>query len=228
MSDFGESSWEEKDSSSGKDIYMRLEQGDNFVRILTQPYKYSVYFYGADEKGKGGSRIIACEDGSKDPIKALGIKPKIRFLMGVIDRKTNSYKILDTAYSVYKSLKNFSGSPKWGNPTGYDINIKVDKNGAPSDYYSVLPDPKEPLSEADRKFLDCINLEDLKKRTEPLPVERMIELMEIIDRKRSSSGSPNKTNHVEKQPEVVAQKVTREEVEKQVDSSDIDFPSFDG
>jgi hypothetical protein len=224
MSDFGEASWEEKDSSSNKDIYMRLEQGDNFVRILTKPYKYSVYFYGADEKGKGGSRIIACEEGSKDPIKALGIKPKIRFLMGVIDRKTNTYKILDTAYSVYKSLKNFSNSAKWGNPTEYDINIKVDKNGAPSDYYSVLPDPKEPLSEADRKILSSVNIEDLQIRSAPLTPERMVELMEIIDRKKGEKSSPVAAV---KQPEVVAQRVTKEEVENRVASSDIDFPSFD-
>lgn len=222
MSDFGASTWGVSDNSGkSSDSYMRLEQGDNFVRILTRPYKYAMYFYGADNKGKGGSRIIACEDASKDPIKALGLKPKIRFLMGVIDRKTKTYKILDAAYSVYKDIQNLSTSKKWGNPTEYDINIKVDKNGAPSDYYSVIPDPKEPLSEADRELLECVNEKDLIERAAPFTAKRMIELMEIIDRKKEKIS-------VEKKVDIVAQNVTKEDVERQVADSDIDFPSFDG
>jgi hypothetical protein len=230
MANFGEMSWDDDNTGkkSSSDIYMRLEQGINPVRILTKPYKYMVYFYGADDKGKGGSRVIACEDTTKDPIAALGIKPKVRFLMGIIDRKTQTYKILDAAYSVFKDINNLSNSAKWGKPTQYDINIKVDKNGAPSDYYAVIPDPKEPLSEADRAILAQVDENDLRERSAPLTPERMTELMEMIDKRKNEKSNPTvSTVTADKTPEVVSQTVSEIEVKKKVNDSDIDFPAFD-
>lgn len=165
-----------KPLSGGKDEWMRLEQGNNELRIITDPYQYVEHRYKAEgDKGYGDRiRCSAVAYGScpicdmRDPKTGKQLyPPKKRWLLGVIDRKTNTPKILDISKSVFMALKKFNSNERIGDPKKYDINIEVDKNADPVNYYSVQNYPKEPLSEADVELKKSFNLESLKKRCVP-------------------------------------------------------------
>ncbi len=87
--------------------------------------------YCSNPDGKG--TCLACD---------LGLKASSRWYLGVIELKTNLYKILDVSWQVYSQIKNLANETEtWEDPTKYDINIIVNKNGGPTGYYSVQPIP---------------------------------------------------------------------------------------
>ena len=61
----------------------------------------------------------------------------------------------------------------YGDPSKYDIDVVVNPNGGPTDYYKVVGLPKEPLSPEDQVIRDKVDLEDLKRRVHPPTVEKV-------------------------------------------------------
>jgi hypothetical protein len=172
---FGEISWADDFQGSAKknskDLWLRLEKGENYMRIITQPYQYITHKYkkeGDTNPKSFGQKINCSMANGSCPLCALGDKAKPRWLLGVISRKDNTFKILDISYAVFLQIKKLVKNVKYyGDPTKYDINIEVDPNGGATGYYTVQPLPKEPLSASDQKILDEVDLEDLVRRVTP-------------------------------------------------------------
>jgi len=104
----------------------------------------------------------------KDPLMEspwLLERPTRRWYIGVIDRDTNSYKLLDISSSIFKKLQVLNKIK--GDPTGYDVSIVKDSNAAPANYYEVIPGDKEPLSAADIELKEQVDIEDIKRRVTP-------------------------------------------------------------
>jgi hypothetical protein len=141
------------------------------MRIITQPYQYITHKYkkeGDNNPKSFGQKINCSMANGSCPLCALGDKAKPRWLLGVISRKDNTFKILDISYAVFLQIKKLVKNVKYyGDPTKYDINIEVDPNGGATGYYTVQPLPKEPLSASDQKILDEVDLEDLVRRVTP-------------------------------------------------------------
>jgi hypothetical protein len=160
------------DNKGGKDEFLRLAPGSNVIRILTLPHQYYQHRY-MDSSGAGkkyGYRINCSGSNGSCDVCARGDKPKRRWLLGVIDRKTNSYKILDIGYSIFKELKDYASSESWGDPSKYDIDIKVDPAGGPTSYYHCIPSPPKPLTATDLVLRDEHGVEALVRRsTAPEP-----------------------------------------------------------
>jgi hypothetical protein len=178
--EWGDSSSGSSNKENNKDLYLKLEQGSNKVRILTKPQKYMTH-KGVKKVGEQGfGRKIPCskENGSC-PLCDKGLKAQTRYLVGVLDRKTNAYKVLDISYGVFQDIKNLNADDIWGDPTKYDISLIVDKNAAPAKYYTVQPIPHKPLSAAEQVIRDNVDMEYLKKKVEPLQSESV---QKIIDK----------------------------------------------
>jgi hypothetical protein len=178
MTTFGEISWNDdvfagdKKQTNSKDLFIRLDEGSNEMRIVTQPFQYLVHKYKKeDDKGFGQKVHCSMMHGSC-PLCATGDKAKARWLLGVISRKTGTYKILDISFAVFGQIRKYARATRWGDPTKYDIDIIVDKNGGATGYYSVQAIPKEPLSAEDQKVRDTqVDLDDLKRRVTPPSAE---------------------------------------------------------
>ena len=100
----------------------------------------------------------------------------------VISRKTGTYKILDISFAVFSQIRKLArNTQRWGDPTKYDIDIVVDKNGGATGYYSVQPISKEPLSAEDQKIKDDADLDDLKRRCTPPTVEQVQKRIDKIN-----------------------------------------------
>lgn len=164
----------EKKTTNNKDTWLRLENGNNVIRLVTAPHQYSVHKGIKAEGDKGFGQKVSCSliHGSC-ALCSLDNKPGLRWLLGVIDRKTSSYRILDVSYQVFSQIKKLAKETEvWGDPTKYDLNIIVDTNGGPTGYYSVQPRPHKPLSAEDQNLRDNADLEELKRKVTPLTPEQ--------------------------------------------------------
>jgi hypothetical protein len=195
MSTFGEVSWNDdvfggdgKKNTNNKDLFLRLDEGSNEMRIVTQPFQYLVHKIKKDPNNPKdfGQKVSCSAAHGSCPACESGDKAKPRWLLGVISRKTGTYKILDISFAVFSQIRKYArNTARWGDPTKYDIDIVVDKNGSPMSYYSVQAISKEPLSAADQVIKDAADIDDLKRRVTPLTPEqvqkRMNKIMGLAD-----------------------------------------------
>jgi len=211
---YGLTNWDEveikKPNQGNKRVdYMKLDNGDNVVRIITKPHEYTLYRYKTNKDDPGyGTRILAPVGYDSDPLKEKGLKPQRRWLVGVISRRTQAYNILDLSPQAFKGIQELVRDEDWGDPSQYDLNIKVDKQAGPSGYYTIIPKSKKPLSAADLELKQQVDLDDLKRRCTPPTPEQVIERIKAIDEK--SNGGTEATATTEG------------------DEEDINFPAVDG
>lgn len=185
MTTFGEVSYSDdvyggdskKGNNNSKDLFLRLGEGSNELRLVTAPFQYLVHKYKKDASNpKDFGQKIGCSAlHGECQLCAGGDKAKPRWFYGVIDRKTGIYKVLDISFAVFSQIRKLArNTQRWGDPTKYDIDIVVDKNGGATGYYSVQPISKEPLSAADQQIKDSADLDDLKRRCTP-PTAEMVQ-----------------------------------------------------
>jgi hypothetical protein len=180
---------------NSKDLFLRLDEGQNIVRLVTQPFQYLVHKVKKDPNNSKdfGQKVKCSAIHGKCAICETNDKAKPRWLLGVISRKGNvsSYKILDISFAVFSQIRKYAKNLQYfGDPTKYDLNIEVDKNGGATGYYSVQALTKEPLSATDQVIKDSVDLEDLKRRATPFTVEQVQTQLERI---YGPEGLPSKT-----------------------------------
>jgi hypothetical protein len=188
MNKIGEQSWQSAKSGSGsdgaqKDNFLRLSPGSNVVRILTLPHEYYQHKL-VVEGGKRWGYRIGCgspENNIDCAVCQRGDKPKRRWFLGVIDRKTGQYKVLDIGWSVYSNILTYVNDPDWGDCSAYDVDIIVNPHSGPQDYYKTAPKPKKPLSEEDLRLKAENPTENLNKRCQPWTAERIQAELNKID-----------------------------------------------
>jgi|SRR5579885_1394408 len=189
MTTFGEVSWNddvfggsEKKQSNSKDLFLRLKEGSNEMRLVTQPHQYLVHKYKKEGDSGFGQKVSCSAAHGSCPLCAMGDKAKPRWLLGVISRDGNKYQILDISFAVFSQIRKLArNTQRWGDPSKYDIDIVVDKNGGATGYYSVQPISKEPLSAADQAIKDNVDLDDLKRRVTPPTAEQVQKRLDRIN-----------------------------------------------
>ncbi len=220
---FGEVSWDsdigggEKKQSNSKDLFLRLGEGSNEMRLVTQPFQYLVHKYKKEGDSGFGQKVSCSMIHGSCPLCAAGDKAKARWFLGVIDRKTKAYKVLDVSYAVFNQIRKLArNTQRWGDPTKYDIDIVVDKNGGATGYYSVQPISKEPLSAADQVIRDNVDVDDLKRRATPLTPEQV---QKRLDKINGVEGSVIRS--------VAAPTTAVVAAEASEDDQDDSFPAYD-
>jgi len=237
MSTFGEVSWnddvfagENKKQTNSKDLFLRLSDGDNEMRIVTQPFQYLVHKYKKEGDAGFGQKINCSAIHGSCPLCALGDKAKPRWLLGVISKSgatSGTYKILDISFAVFGQIRKYARNTKtWGDPTKYDINIVVNKNADPISYYQVQPIPKSALTAEEQKVRDeKVDMDDLKRRVTPPTADVVQKRMDKINGVATdASVNGKKTAAASK----VASKATTPAV-SMTDDEDLEnsFPSYD-
>jgi hypothetical protein len=236
MTTFGEVSWnddvfggENKKQTNSKDLFLRLDEGTNEMRIITQPFQYLVHKFKKEGDSGFGQKVPCSAIHGSCPLCALGDKAKPRWLLGVISRKTGTYKILDISFAVFGQIRKYArNTSRWGDPTKYDIDVFVDKNGGATGYYSVQAIPKEPLSADDQKIRDNdVDMDDLKRRVTPPQADVVQKRMDKINGIVSAAPSaPAAGKTVAAKP---APKAAVAPAVSMTDDEDLEksFPSYD-
>ena len=231
---FGEVSWNDDvygggEKKNSKDLFLRLDEGSNEMRLVTQPFQYLVHKFKKEGDPGFGQKVSCSAIHGNCPLCAMGDKAKPRWLIGVISRKTGTYKLLDVSFAVFSQIRKYARNlARWGDPTKYDIDVFVDKNGGATGYYAVQPIPKEPLSATDQQIKDSVDFEDLKRRVTPPTAEfvqkRMDKISGITSEGAEAAPTPAKSGKA-------VSKVTPKAAPAAVNMSDDEddaFPAYDG
>jgi hypothetical protein len=174
-SDFGMVAWDDVELQDAPqqnfvrarwDDIIKLSEGKNLLRLITKPHQYWIHKYKNHEDDPGYPDKIKCSKslGScpicdmKDKDGKLRFPRTRRWYIGVIDRRSQAYKVLDVSPTLFRQIREFTRDEAWGDPSQYDIVVKVTKSAPPSGYYTVIPQPKTALSPGDlevKKMLKC-------------------------------------------------------------------------
>lgn len=170
-----------------KDTWMRLDPGSNELRFITKPHLYLSHKYKADPNNTKdfGDKVYCSYDNDKNcPLCAAGDRPKKRWLVGVIDRKDGTYKILDISVAIYQSIQVYNKKKQYGDPIRYDIDIAVNRQGGATGYYIVTPSIPEALSENDLKIVNGINPDNLVRKCSPPSSDQVLKRLNAIHEKK--------------------------------------------
>jgi hypothetical protein len=157
------------DADLGSNDFMRLEEGNNVVRIFTKPYQFYTVWT-TDATGKQRKVRSAVEN---CPLVQRGEKPSARWYVGVLDRRNGSKpSILEVGPQIFKQILGLRKKGTWGDPRAYDVDIERQPKGS-QPLYIVSPEPKASLTAEEKaackEFLGRV---DLVKMTEaPTPEE---------------------------------------------------------
>lgn len=149
---------------SKADGYMKLQQGENRIRIMTQPILGWEWWVDDGER-RAPRRVRQYQD-----IPASEAEHAKHFwAMIVYSYEAKQFQILElTQKSIQRTIQSLSRDEDWGEPTGYDIVIT--KTGEKMETeYEVKPKPAKPLDEeivqAFKKV--SINLDALYEGSDP-------------------------------------------------------------
>jgi hypothetical protein len=133
--------------------YTRLDKGTNTLRFLGKPVFYNETWIeeNGDRKPRRfpiGQNVSLSECGPDGIKQVMSIK--------VYNYNEKAIQVFSVSQkTILQAIKKYSLNPKYGDPTGYDINIE--KTGeSKQTRYNVIADPKEALNpavvEADKAF----------------------------------------------------------------------------
>ncbi|CAB4197073.1 hypothetical protein UFOVP1290_593 [uncultured Caudovirales phage] len=234
MTTFGEVNWNDdvfsgdKKNTNNKDLFLRLEEGSNELRLVTQPFQYLVHKVKKEPNNPKdfGQKVNCSAIHGSCPLCEAGDKAKPRWLIGVISRKAGAYRILDISFAVFSQIRKYArNTQRWGDPIKYDVDIVVDKAGGATGYYSVQAISKEPLSAADQVIKDGADLDDLKRRVTPPTadlVQKRIDKIHGVDTGTAATSAPSTT--------VEPKKVSVKTAVSMSDDEELDesFPNYAG
>ena len=146
-------SWDQitNSSASSESLFIRLDEQRTQVRVVGDPVVYARHW----TKGQAGENCtVKCSDygnvaRKSCPVCAIGgvdNKARIRAIFPVIDRRTQSVKLLDLPQTVAAQLKSLMSNPDWGSPLHYDITIQKSKMAKRVDYQILPASTKTPLT----------------------------------------------------------------------------------
>ena len=134
-------------TAPSKGEFMKLGEGNNNMRILSRPLIGKLYWVSPDgvvrerAKAEKGDKPYRIDYKSELPENVLDIHVKEFWMMKVWDYNSEAVKILEiTQASILRPLNGFINDEKWGDPRGYDINLKREGSGMDTKYL-IMPSP---------------------------------------------------------------------------------------
>ena len=169
------------DADLGGNDFMKLEEGNNVVRIFTKPYQFYTVWT-ADATGKQRKIRSAVEN---CPLVQRGDKPSARWYVGVLDRRNGARpSILEVGPQIFKQILGLRKKATWGDPRAYDIDIERQPKGS-QPLYIVSPEPKVVLTNEEkagiREFLSRVDLVKMTESPTPEEVREQIGISEEPD-----------------------------------------------
>lgn len=161
----------EKYDIGGEGGWMKLEEGDNKVRIVELNYAdYGSHYLPSQKKS------YACIGKDKGcPLCEKGDKPSVRFITWVIDRADNKFKKMEFGYSIAKQLEKLANNDEYGiTEDGFPYDVTINRKGSGLDTeYTVLPARKNTkLKEEEKvKIEELDNLQELVEARKEATIE---------------------------------------------------------
>ena len=162
---------------SMKDLFMRLSEGDNTLRVMENPVQFTVHWV---VDSNGAKRKLVSPIEHPELVKRLedaGFKAQTKWAVRVFDRDSNSFKVLEFGTQILNGIRTLHSNKRWGNVTSYDITVIRGPKGQ-NPLYSVAPNPKEKLeSSTMEEFSQFCESVDMDRVVRPTAAEKVCEVM---------------------------------------------------
>jgi len=137
--------------------YTKLAKGTTKIRMMGEPFFYYETWLENDDGSRTPKRFDLNEQIPTGELGPDGVKQVMSIV--VYNYNEKAIQIMSISQkTILKAIKSYSENPKYGNPTGYDINITKEGEGKQT-RYSVIADPKEKVSDEVKKAYDNENIE---------------------------------------------------------------------
>lgn len=225
----GEISWDnpphKSNSGEKRDLYLKLEEGKNSVRFITNPFVFYIHEF-KPAGAKFPNKIRCAKNSASDPCPLCdeGLKRKARYLAGVIDRRTGTIKVLEFNSVVFDTIQSNKDDEDWGPPIGYDYNIKRDsKATSPMQYYTATPSPKKPLTADEQQMVDDFDKQTLINLAKVPTLDKVLERINKV--KEMASGNAPAPRETKPSVSQVSSSVESTSTESSSDE-DAEFPEY--
>lgn len=119
---------------TGGSDWMKLEQGDNKVRFVSEFIPYGNHFDSATKKS------LICIGKETCEVCKSGDRPRVQFLGWVIDRNDAELKLLRIGYKIYEAMGKLAESEEYAFDGFPPYDITINKTGEMLETeYSVIP-----------------------------------------------------------------------------------------
>jgi hypothetical protein len=161
--------------------YMKLQQGDNKLRVLGSAIIGQEYWIETKDgrkpiRKRQGERISPADIGPDSSIKHFWAFP-------VYNYQDKRIQILElTQKTIMNGIQKLTSSEDWGDPKDYDITITKEGEMMQTEY-SVVPSPKKKLDIGIQQLYNDmhINLEALYEGADPFAVNVDVAFQEEMD-----------------------------------------------
>jgi len=209
--EFGQEDWSGAPTTSGSGsgdggtLFLRLEEGQNLVRVVSSPWKYWIH-WANDALGKRkkikcsleGCPVCEKVEREMPEIIASGKKlhkegRKPRWIFAAIDRSQDSdnIKLLDVGPQIVRGIRSLADKPQLGDPSTYDLDVTVNPNSM-SEYYTVSAIPNGPdsrmkydLTDKEKsgveEFIKRIDIEKLITPDTPENIRKLLGMSEVAE-----------------------------------------------
>lgn len=139
------------DVKSGDSKFLKLNPGDNRVRICSMPAE--VRYVQTSKKGeKYATKYIESDEQAKEE-QAKGKQIKYKYAYIVISRVDGKVYVMEIAASVMRQIYTYATNKEYGDPQNYDITVKKEGDGLQTKY-TVIPSPKQsPITDEEKKLI---------------------------------------------------------------------------
>lgn len=145
--------WENVDTGKGTN-FLKLDTEETILRVGSGPSKIEVHF----EDSHAGVRKKAICPGAGCPLCRNGSVPYTRFTLKVINREDGQAYLFECGLMIAKDIKNYALSPKYGDPTQYDIKIKKTGEGKQTKYKVYASSNKSDITASEAALLSELDL----------------------------------------------------------------------
>jgi len=150
--------------------YTKFANGTTTVRMFGEPFFYYETWLDKDGGGRTPKRFALDSDIPVSELGPDGVKQVMSIV--VYNYGDKAIQVMSVSQkTILKAIKGYSQNKKYGDPTGYDININKEGEGKQT-RYTVIADPKEDVSDEVQKAYDqeSIDLEMLLLNGDPFGI----------------------------------------------------------
>lgn len=145
--------------NEGSGDYLKLQKGENKVRIVSAPIAVWTAFNRNAKEGEAKVTKFLTEDGAMahNKVSDKESQARKRYAMWVLDRATDEILLAEFGSSIMKAVKNLACDSEYGFdtlPVPYDIKITRTGDGLDTEY-SVLPSPARELTEDEKRRVEA-------------------------------------------------------------------------
>lgn len=147
----------------GESNYLKLEEGENIFRVLSNAVVGFEYWTGTDKERKP-VRVKTMKEVPDEFLKNADNRQNAKYFWAfvVYNVKSESIQILELKQkTILRSIESLVKSKAWGDPKQYNIMITKTKTGSEDRdvEYSVMPEPKEELDKGVLKLYQDLNID---------------------------------------------------------------------